>query len=524
VATITYTNGYTFVSGDINYTTKLVAIASGDVWYESVSGTMVALSAANNTLVASNANISATPAYSKVFIVDGTSKYVVDFTNTMLTVPAMTTAPTRGSTLTQATSGATMIVDFVNTAKTAIYGFLTAGTFTATYAVTGGGMTSSTPSVVTAPTTPHYYAWTVYPTIGSTTYGTIPELPNLMCMYLGRLVLNNLKNPNVWYMSRQANPYDWLYGVNDQQSAVAGTDNVLGFIGDIPTCFIPYSDDYMIVGCAHKIEVFRGDPCKGGSLDTFYTADGIFGPKSFCFDGYGTLYFAGTAGIYKLARDSTIPEPLTNTRIPKILDGIDRDTHRITMGFDRQRHGITISILNIALDTSVNYWYDLRTDGIFPETYNVGISAQEFYDSNTAAYSKLVIGSTDGYLRYFKDDSYSDQSAGDINVAIDSHVVYGPLVIAEGSSVKESILNNTSIVLGASSTKVNYDIYVNNSAEALVDDLSNAGLANGTFTSGGRQNDIRSRARGKVMAIKIGNSTAEKTFAVERIDIDVITQ
>ncbi len=525
MATVTLSQGYTYVAGDINYSTKLVAIASGDVWYEDVSGTMVALSAANNTLVASNANISATPAYSKVFIVDGTSKYVVDFTNTKLTVPAMTTAPTRGSTLTQATSGATMIVDFVKSDRTEIYGFLTAGTFTATYAVTGGGMTSSTPSAVTAPTTPHYYAWTVYAplTTGGTSYGSMPELPNIMCLYRGRLVLNNLKNPNVWYMSRQANPYDWLYGINDQQSAVAGTDNVLGYIGDIPTCFIPYSDDYMIVGCAHKIEVFRGDPCAGGSLDTFYTADGIFGPKSFCFDGYGTLYFAGTAGIYKLARDSTVPEPLTNTRIPKILDGIDRDTHRITMGFDRQRHGLIISILNIALDTSVNYWYDLRTDGIFPETYNVGISAQEFYDSNASAYSHLIMGTTDGYLRYFKDGSYSDQSAGDINVAIDSKVVYGPLVIAEGNSVKESILNNTSIVRGASSTNVDYDVYVNDSAETLVNDLGNAGLVNGSFTTGGRQNDIRSRARGKVMAIKLGNNTIEKTYAIERIDIDVIT-
>jgi len=506
--------------GDINYSTKIVAIASGDVWYETIAHEMTALTAANNA-IQTGVCVSAVPAFSKVYIVDGTGKFVVDFTNYKLTVPAMATPPTRGSIITQADSGATMVVDFVDSTKVYIYGFKTAGTYNLTSAITGGGMTSSIPSAATAPTTPHWYSWTSYAG-DTTTYGTMPTYPTLLCMYRGRMVMNDLKNPNVWYMSRQANPYDWAYGLNDQQSAVAGTDDVLGLIGDIPTCFIPYSDDYMICGCAHKIEIFRGDPCSGGSLDTFYTADGIFGPKSYCFDGYGSLYFCGTAGIYKITAGTTVPVPLTNTRIPKILDGIDRNTHRITMGFDRKRFGLIISILTLSTDTSVNYWYDLRTDGIFPETYNVGITAQEFYDSNDSAYTHLIIGSSDGYLRYFKDDTYSDQSAGDINVAIDSEVVYGPLMIADGDKSKESMLSTTAICLGTNTTNANYDIYVNDSAEALVDDLDNAGLISGSFTTGGRQNDIKRRARGKTLAIKVGNSTQDKTFAVERIDIEVI--
>jgi len=511
--------------GDISYNTRIVAIGNGEVWYDTVPGILAECAAANGA-VSSNTLISMTPAFSKVYIVDGTGKFVLDFTNTKLTVSGMSTPPARGATITQATSGATMTVDYIDSAKTSVYGFNTSGTFDGTHNITATGMTGTvTVSAVAEPVTagaatPHWYAWGTY--AGLETMGTMPEFSTLVATYRGRLVLNSIKYPNIWYMSRQANPYDWLYGSNDQQSAVAGTDNVLGFIGDIPTCFIPFENDYMIVGCAHQIEMFRGDPCTGGSLDKIYTSDGIFGPKSYCFDGYGNLYFAGTGGIYRIEVGTTSPVPLTNTRIPKLLDGVDRDTHRITMGYDRQKHGIVISILNIALNTSVNYWYDIRTKGIFPETYNVGVSSQEFYDANSSTYNQLAIGCSDGYLRYFKQDSYSDQSDGDINQAIDSEVVYGPLMIADGNSTKESILNSTAICLGTGTTNANYDIYVNKSAEELIDDLGNSGITRGTLVAGGRQNDVRSRARGKVMAIKIGNSTAEKTFAIERIDIDVL--
>jgi hypothetical protein len=518
MANQTSTNGYTYkMATDVNYSTKLVAVANGEVWYESASGTMTELADANGA-IDSGVNMAAVSGFGKVFIVDGTNKKVVDLVNTKLTVTAMTTAPTRGATLTQATSGATMVVDFVTTAKTAIYGFVTSGTFTATYAVTGGGMTSKTPSAVTA--SPHWYDWTPYPTIGATSYGTMPTYPNISCMYRGRLVLNDTKNPYMWHMSRQSNPFDWLYGVNDAQSAVAGQDGDVGEIGDIPTAFIPFSDDYMIIGCAHEVDIMRGDPAAGGSLDVLYSADGVFGPMSYCFDGKGNLYFMGTAGLYRIPTGGGVPESLSLSRIPTLMDSIDRTTHRITMGYDRKRNGLIISIYSIAANTSVSYWYDLSTTGIFPETYNVGISAQTFYDSNASGYSHLILGSSDGYLRYFNDASFSDQAANDAAVAITSSVVYGPVAIGQGD--KEGILNNTYLSLGTDTTNIDYNIYVNDSAEELIDDLANAGLHSGSFTSGGRKDNIRSRARGSYMALKFGNSTAAKTFAIERVSIEIV--
>ncbi len=65
-------------------------------------------------------------AYQKVFIVNGANLKVADFVNTRITVSAMTKPPAKGDILTQNQGGsdiARMVVDFVNTTKTLIYGY-----------------------------------------------------------------------------------------------------------------------------------------------------------------------------------------------------------------------------------------------------------------------------------------------------------------------------------------------------------------------------------------------------------------
>jgi hypothetical protein len=264
----------------------------------------------------------------------------------------------------------------------------------------------------------------------------------------------------------------------------------------------------------------RGDPAAGGSLDVLYTADGIFGPNSYCFDGWGNLYYMGTGGLYKIAKGGGAPEPLTCSRLPTMMSSIDRATHRITLGFDRKRFGIKIAITTIATGADTDYWYDLRTDGFFPESYSTGagVFSQVYYDANNSAYNHLCLGCNDGYIRYFKDDTYSDQAADDSAVAITSYVLYGPVNISQGN--REGMINNLYISTGSSTTNALYNVYVNNSAQQLVDDVGNAGLFSGTFSTGGRQYNIRDKISGAFMGVKIGNSTAAKTFAIEKIEFD----
>ena len=103
---------------------RLVAAGNDEIFYEDLdvaAGTMVELAAANGDIDTTDM-LSMFEAYQKVFIVNGANLKIADFVNTKLTVTALTTAPTFGSIITQANTDAQMVVNFVNSSKTNIYG------------------------------------------------------------------------------------------------------------------------------------------------------------------------------------------------------------------------------------------------------------------------------------------------------------------------------------------------------------------------------------------------------------------
>lgn len=356
--------------------------------------------------------------------------------------------------------------------------------------------------------------------------GTLPAGANIGCLYRARIVLAGATaNPNQWYMSRQGEPRDWTYAANDAQSPVSGGDSIAAQSGDIITALIPYSDDYLVIGGAHSVELMRGDPAAGGSLDEVLGSDGIFGPQSYCFDGEGNLYFQGTTGTYKMSKGGSIPEPISVQRLPKMMDGIDRDNYRIVMAYDARRYGILICMTKISDGTGTHWWYDLKTKGFFPESYLSGMGPYSvaFYDSDDDDYRRLLLGCGDGYIRYFDESEKSDEAASGANTAINSKVLLGPVDLSTGGM--QGRINNLILTMGSGADTCNYDIFVNNSAEELYDDViaDNTPLFAGTTGGGGRRVNIRSRARGAALAVKLKNSTIARSFAIENIEGNVVT-
>ena len=512
---------------------RLVAAGNSEVWYGGTgvsAGTMTELAAANGDVDTTD-QLNMFEAFQKAFIVNGTNLKIVDFANTKLTVTALTTAPTRGATVTQATSNATMIVDFVNTAKTEIYGYTTSGTFVTTegYDLSGGSMdpTTRVPSAVAqATTTPHWYDYTVYPGGSS---GSLPAKAYIGCLYRGRIVLSgNPNKPFQWYMSRQTNPYDYAYVANDAQSPVAGGNSDAGEIGDIIRALIPYKDDYLIFGCASSIWIMRGDPASGGSLDELDLTVGMFGAHSWCFDGEGNLYFFGTNGIYRVPRGFQTVENLTKFSLPKLIadEAADSSTHRITMAYDRLRLGILICITKLADGTNSNYWYDLRTEGFFPESYpeECGVYSLFHYDANDPTFKNLLLGTMDGYLRKF-DESQKDDDIGGTDETISSYLtLVEPL--GDKEDVKGLLKSLTVTTAGGASggdfgdtDGVSYEYHSADDAETVLEDIIDGATAqeSGTLSGTGRKKRIRKRIRGHYLGIKFLNSTASETFAIEKV-------
>lgn len=519
---------------------RLVTAVNNEVWYEMSAGDLTELSAANGDIDCTDALIMF-ELYQKVFVANGANLKVIDFLNKKIVdANGFTNKPAKGDLVYQnGTSPATILVDYIDSANNVLYGYTVAGTIETSTAITtaaGGGGNVILPSPDSVTSNPHWYDWTPYDN-DTTTYGSMPSKAYLGCNYRGRAVLaGHPAYPYQWYMSRVNNPWDWNYADRDALSAVAGNNAEAGEIGDIVRCLIPYKDQYLIFGCANSIWYLRGDPAAAsGAIDDLDRTIGIFGANSWCLSS-DSLYFWGTGGIYKSVLTPTgpgRPELLTAFSLPNIVqdEAPDPSTHRITMVYDRDRLGILIYITTLADGTNSNYWYDLRTEGFFPEEYpeECAVYSSLYYDANDKDYSGVLLGTRDGYVDKF-DDSAKDDDIGASDEAISSHCTL-PITKLSQDEDREAICKSMTIVTagGASGGEfsgtdtVDYERHVADDAETCLENIIDGDTAfdSGTITGSGRANRIRDRIRGKYLGIKLENTDTDETWAIDQVQIDI---
>lgn len=572
-----------YIPSDKTYSKKLVAIAGNQIFYEAAAGTMSVFSAATDDIDV-GVPLTVVEAFQKLFIANQTNLKVMDFINTKLTTTsAPTNNPDPGNILTGDDSAASMIVDYVAPDAKTIYGKrTTAATFQAEKISStndaGADIDFTTSIVETAP--PHWYNWTVFGNVAdSDKYGTMPDSAYLVCRYRGRLVLSgNPDYPHQWYMSKVGFPFNFLYGTNDPMSAVAGTNADAGELGDIVRALIPFGDDYLIFACANSIHLLDGDPVSGGSIDELDDKTGIFGPWAWCKDGLGNLWFYGTGGLYKMAGGRTKPVNISQSHIPQLVTkwGAVPGTHRVVLTYDPFRNGVIISRTTLADGTNLNYYYDFKTEGFYPETYPTacGIFSSAYYDSDTAATKGLVLGCNDGYIRNFYDADKDDDTGASSTSEISSYVTWPIEHLAEDNDSEGKLTSLTVELAGgggggdfSDTDGVSYALYRGNDAESVLEKIkpasawataidyiigdivtyssieyvcivthtSNSGASthqepdtnttdwegaiftSGTLTGTGRKARIRTRVRGAWLGLKFYNSTASETWAINRV-------
>lgn len=539
---------------------RLVAAANNEIWYEDdmAAGGMTELVAANGDIDTTD-QLNMFEAYQKALIVNGANLKIADFGNTKITITALTDnrCPAKGDLLTQDQTGgdyAYMIVDFVNTARTNIYGYAyyagDATAFVTTIDISsndGTGSMDPNPipnaniSAVTAP--PHWYDWTAYPDVTIdgviTSYGSLPDKAYLGCLYNGRAVLaGNPAEPNQWYMSRQNNIFDWAYFANDDQSPVKGGQGDLGEAADIIRSLAPYKDDYLDIGCASSVFILFGDPMHGGELRELTLTTGIFGANSYCWDNNNNFYFWGNNGLYKTTVPG-VPVCVSQFKLPRIVkdEAASPATHRVTLLYDNDRHGILVAITLLADGSNSNYWYDLNsldeqeTGGFFPESYPdaCGIYSGIYYNSNTASLKGLVLGCTDGYIRTF-DDTVKSDVVGQQSNAINSYVNIGPIPMSDVPQ-REGTLSGVDLTVAgggiggsqSDSDDVDFKVYTARTSEQVIERLNantNPNFA-GTFVGPGnvRGTTRRQTVRNSSLGLRLQNTTADESWGFEDLFI-----
>jgi len=593
---------------------RLVGVGNDNFFFEdtAVPGTMLEFAAATGDIDTSD-QLVMFAAYQKVFVINGAKLKVADFINVKLTHTALATAHAHGDILTQATSNATMIVDFTNTAKTATYGYVTSGTwnvvntvtgsgsgtgftptgingelthavlatahtagdvltqavtgakmtveytnvlktktygkittgtFNTTNAVTGSGAGTAFTPTATDTSPPLWYDYTVYPGGAS---GALPAKAYLGCTYRGSIYLSgNPNSPNQWYKSRNGNPWDYAYLANDGGSPVAGGENanVPGEVGDIIRALIPRGREYLIFGCATTIWVMYGDPAEGGSLSAIDKTTGIFGAESWCFDEDDNLYLWGASGVYKVDKSNISVELLTEINLPDLVgdEAVNPTTHRITMGYDRKRHGILICITLLADGTNSNYFMSLspvtfgdsevQKYAFFPESYpeECGVYSVWFYAANDPDYRDLLVGCKDGYIRKFLSTAKSDD-IGASDEAINSYITLGPFALA--SDGKEGAIHSMSLTSSgggsagteADSNDIGYKVFIGRTASEAMEkaEANTAPKVSGTFTAPGNPRGQRKKQkiRGAFAVIRLENIMAGETMSFDQLVVNV---
>lgn len=530
-------NPSTVTPTDLKHDKKLVAVANNELWYESTSGVMSELAAANNDMDCQEI-LNLFEGYGKVFVVNNTNLKIADFQNVKITTADIgANPPDSGTVLTGVSSGAKMVVDYIDalTGAVVLYGqSITSATFTNGETVTGADNDGNAISFVTTIEVagPFWYDWTVYG--NSTDYGAMPPAATLGCLWNGRAVIaGNPQAPHQWYMARQAKVHDFLYGINDAQSAVAGNNADAGEIGDLPTALIPYKDDWLIVGCVSTCWLFTGDPTNGGALGELDLTTGIFGAQAWCWGKENELYFWGLNGIYKVMLPGGSPVCVSEIRLPALVDdeAASPETHRINLTYDKRRAGVKVDITLLADGSNSCYWYDFRTDGFFPESYpnSCGVYSSVVYDSIDPDYKDVIYGCNDGYLRSL-DDSAKDDDITSGTQLINSHVTFGPFLLSDFAANEGKITGLDIILAGGGaggsqpdSDGATYELYTAKSAEKVLE-LMAAGTmkAAGTITGPGRsRNTFRKKIRGVYGGIKLKNATVAQTWALEQVLIKV---
>lgn len=343
------------------------------------------------------------------------------------------------------------------------------------------------------------------------TAGAFPTGSRLIALWRSRIVLSGVSSdPHNWFMSRQGNVLDFDYGAasTDAQRAVAGNNTDTGVVGDLITALIPYDKDRLIFGGDHTLFLLTGDPAFGGEIELVSSATGIAWGKAWAMDQNQVVYFYGTDGVYRYIPGAR-PESISKGRLDQAFRAVNLATHRVRLEWDRSYNRLYVFITQLASGASTHYCWESRTDAWWPDQLpnDHGPMSSYVLDADRPQDRKLLLGGRDGYIRMFEATSMRDD-----DTAISSYCFYPPIRIAEG--LDDQVMNALSVTLSKDTTNVALDVFASEEAESLYDGTS-AAKTTRTFTRGGRHTDDRRRVRGSAIAIKLSNSTIDKTWSLE---------
>lgn len=317
------------------------------------------------------------------------------------------------------------------------------------------------------------------------TAGSLPvdddnNTPRLIANYRGRIVLSGLLgDPQVVFASRVDDPTDFDYAPSEEDptQAWALQTGLQGTVGDVVTCLIPYSDDILVIGCAHSIWMLRGDPGFGGTKDLVSDGIGIGFGKPWAKDPAGNLYFfSNRTGIFVMRPGQGAPVRLSGAITQELL-AIDTGGYSVSMAWDDAGQRLHVFVTSLLEPTATRHFcWEERPNAWWVDVFknkNHDPLCCLTLDGNESENRVIAIGSWDGYVRVL-----SPTAEDDDGYAIESEVLIGPI---NTKLLDEMKWEELQAVMAEDGGSVAWSIYAGRTAEAAIDSTP---APSGTFATG----------------------------------------
>ena len=265
--------------------------------------------------------------------------------------------------------------------------------------------------------------------------GVVPTAEPIIAAYRDRIFLAG--QTNAWYCSRQDDPTDWNHGadVADPGRACSAQLARAGLVGDLVTAMAALSDDTLVMATESTLWALRGDPATG-KLENVSMELGIVSRDAWALSPEGLLVFLSNDGVYYWDAGSRAhPVRFSEQRVPDELREVSTSTNTITMAYDPVERGYHLFITPTAPAVGTHWWIDVESKAFWPQRLPAGqqpLAAVALLSES--GLGDVVLGSRDGYLRYFLDGQVTDDGTD-----VESHVLVGPVHLAS-TDTKDSLL------------------------------------------------------------------------------------
>lgn len=346
--------------------------------------------------------------------------------------------------------------------------------------------------------------------------GVIPTAETIVAVYRDRIFLAGATNH--YHCSRQDDPYDWDHGAafEDTGRAFMGQLSSAGKIGDVLTAMAPINDKALVLATESTLWVLRGDPTTG-TLENVSMELGIVSRDAWTISPEGLLVFLSNDGVYYWdAGTRAAPVRFSEERIPDELREVSVSANTINMVYDPTERGYHLFITPTAPAVGTHWWVDVESKAFWPQRLPAGqqpLAATALLSEG--GLGDVVLGSRDGFLRYFLDGK-----ADDDGTEIESHVLIGPLKLA-ASDTKDALLAEISgVVEGVTANgTVTWRVVMGDSAvqaaelakadiDLVLDSQDPVSVKGSGTWSEGRNRVSRPRSRGPWLVVWLSSTSA----------------